>query len=149
MTVRETPPACPALPVQPLAWSRTFPATPLQVREARRFLPRVLDGRPAADDAALCLGEVAANASIHSRSRAGGHFTVRAQIYGGRVRREGPAGPPPRRPARARVTHRRRASPRRGTGRRQRDRMAGLVRDGLPVSNRRYAHAPDIGASHR
>jgi len=74
--------------VQPLAWSRTFPATPLQVREARRFLTRVLDGRPAADDAALCLGEVAANATIHSRSRAGGHFTVRAQIYGGRLRVE-------------------------------------------------------------
>jgi serine/threonine-protein kinase RsbW len=88
MTVRETPPACPALPVQPLAWSRTFPATPLQVREARRFLTRVLDGRPAADDAALCLGEVAANATIHSRSRDGGHFTVRAQIYGGRLRVE-------------------------------------------------------------
>src|ERR1022692_4794419 len=79
MTVRETSPACPALPVQPLAWSRTFPATPLQVREARRFLTRVLDGRPAADDAALCLGEVATNAMIHSRSRDGGHFTVRAQ----------------------------------------------------------------------
>lgn len=88
MTVRETSPACPALPVQPLAWSRTFPATPLQVREARRFLTRVLDGRPAADDAALCLGEVAANATIHSRSRDGGHFTVRAQIHGGRLRVE-------------------------------------------------------------
>src|ERR1039457_5777408 len=69
MTVREPSPACPALPVRPLAWSRPSPAPPLQVREARAFLTRVLDGRPAADDAALCLGEVAANATDRISTR--------------------------------------------------------------------------------
>jgi serine/threonine-protein kinase RsbW len=73
----------------PLAWARAFPATPVQVREARRFLASALDGRPAADDAVLCLSEMVTNATVHSRSREpGGHFTVRAAIRGGRLRVE-------------------------------------------------------------
>jgi len=28
----------------PLAWSRSFPAVPAQIREARRFLTRILAG---------------------------------------------------------------------------------------------------------
>ncbi|MDX6392264.1 MAG: hypothetical protein QOJ73_3327 [Streptosporangiaceae bacterium] len=72
----------------PLAWSCAFPASPAQAREARRSLARILDGHPAADDAVLCLGELAANAAIHSRSRNGGHFTVRAQFAEGCVRVE-------------------------------------------------------------
>ncbi len=70
----------------PLTWSRTFPATPAQALEARRSLARILDGRSAADNAALCLGELAANATIHSRSRNGGHFTVRVQLGEGLIR---------------------------------------------------------------
>ena len=86
-----------------VTWSRVFVATPPHVPEARRFLARILVGRSAADDAVLCLGELAANAAIHSRSRDGGQFTVRAQLGGGILRVEvgdeggpwvQPAGPP-------------------------------------------------------
>lgn len=82
--MRDTTTAAP-----PLAGSRAFPATPAQVREARRFLAAILVGRTAADDAVVCLSELAANATIHSRSRRpGGHFTVRTELRGGHLRVE-------------------------------------------------------------
>jgi anti-sigma regulatory factor (Ser/Thr protein kinase) len=65
----------------PLAWSRAFPATPAQAREARRFLAAILDGRPAADEAILCLSELVTNATVHSHSGGGGHYTVRAELH--------------------------------------------------------------------
>jgi anti-sigma regulatory factor (Ser/Thr protein kinase) len=66
----------------PLAWSRAFPATASQVREARRFLAGVLQGCPAADDAILCVSELATNCCLHSASREpGGRFTVHAEIH--------------------------------------------------------------------
>ena len=72
-----------------IGWSRAFPATPAQVREARQFLTGILDGHPATDDAVLCLSELVTNATIHSRSREpGGHFRVRAERHGSRVRVE-------------------------------------------------------------
>jgi anti-sigma regulatory factor (Ser/Thr protein kinase) len=72
-----------------LAWSRVFPATPAQIQEARRFLAQILDGRPAAYDAILCLSEVATNAAVHSQSRRpGGRFTVHAAIHAGLLRVE-------------------------------------------------------------
>ena len=72
-----------------IGWSRAFPATPTQVREARQFLTGILDGHPATDDAVLCLSELVTNATIHSRSREpGGHFRVRAEVHGSRVRVE-------------------------------------------------------------
>ncbi len=72
-----------------ITWARTFPAAPAQVGEARRFLADLLDGGPAADDAILCLSELASNATQHSRSaRPGGQFTVRAQLDGPHLRVE-------------------------------------------------------------
>jgi anti-sigma regulatory factor (Ser/Thr protein kinase) len=69
-----------------IGWSRAFPATAAQVREARQFLTTILDGHPATDDAVLCLSELVSNAIIHSRSREpGGYFRVRAEIHGSRV----------------------------------------------------------------
>jgi serine/threonine-protein kinase RsbW len=68
----------------PLACSRAFPATAPQVREARRFLADALEVCPVADDAILCASELAANSCLHSTSgKAGGTFTVRAEIHEG------------------------------------------------------------------
>ena len=70
----------------PLVWSRTFPAAAAQIGETRRFLAGILADLPAADDAVLCLSELATNATVHSRSRDGGHFTVRVELHGQRLR---------------------------------------------------------------
>lgn len=80
----ETAPAAP-----PLTWSRVFPATPAQAREARGFLADVLAGCPDADDTIVCLSELVTNALLHSRSReAGGTLTVRVCRVPGRLRVE-------------------------------------------------------------
>jgi anti-sigma regulatory factor (Ser/Thr protein kinase)/DNA-binding XRE family transcriptional regulator len=70
-----------------LVWSRTFPATAQQVREARRFLAAILEDDPATEDALLCLSELVTNALLHSRSsEPGGSFTVQAQRHGNHLR---------------------------------------------------------------
>jgi anti-sigma regulatory factor (Ser/Thr protein kinase) len=70
-------------------WSRTFPATPDQTGQARRFLTAILNGSALADDAVTCLGELASNAIIHSHScLPGGTFTVRVHTRPGRLRVE-------------------------------------------------------------
>jgi len=70
-------------------WSRTFPALPAHVRDARRFLATILNGHQRADDALLCLSELATNAVMHSYSRQpGGSFTVRAHLNSRHLRVE-------------------------------------------------------------
>jgi len=63
---------------------RAFPARPEQVAEARRFVRGLLAGRPVADDAVLCVSELAGNCVIHSASgQLGAVFTVRAEVHDG------------------------------------------------------------------
>jgi anti-sigma regulatory factor (Ser/Thr protein kinase) len=80
--MRDHPASAPAPPLTLVrTWTRTFPATPRQVPKARRFLTELLDGSPAAGDAALCVSELATNAVQHSRSaRQGGCFRVHATL---------------------------------------------------------------------
>jgi histidine kinase-like protein len=59
-------------------------ARPDQVRIARAFIAAVLAGCPVADDAILGVSELAANSCLHSASgKAGGTFTVRAEVHDG------------------------------------------------------------------
>jgi serine/threonine-protein kinase RsbW len=57
----------------------TYPAEPGQVRHARAALAGWLAGCPQADEAILIASEFAANAVLHSASRDGGAFTLRAE----------------------------------------------------------------------
>jgi serine/threonine-protein kinase RsbW len=84
-TAAPPPPATTAPP----SCARCFPAVPRQVGEARRYLAGLLDGFPAADDALVCLSELASNAIQHTHSaRPGGQFTVTVTRNGEHLRVE-------------------------------------------------------------
>jgi serine/threonine-protein kinase RsbW len=62
----------------------TFPGKAEEVGRMRAALRRELDRCPVADDVLLCASELAANAVLHSSTgKAGGKFTVRAEITPG------------------------------------------------------------------
>jgi anti-sigma regulatory factor (Ser/Thr protein kinase) len=66
----------------PLRSSVRFPATAGQVTRARGLLASFLADSPLADDAVLCLSEVATNSVLHSNSHfEGGCFTVSVECY--------------------------------------------------------------------
>lgn len=66
----------------------TYPAEPGQVRPARAALAGWLRGCPRADEAILIASEFAANSVLHSSSRDGGEFTLRAEVRPDRLRIE-------------------------------------------------------------
>jgi serine/threonine-protein kinase RsbW len=87
MTSAVSPPGMAASSTAP--HEQVFRADASQVRAARAFLATILAGHPTAEDAVLCLSELATNAVVHGRSgRPGGSFTVRAHLHGERLRVE-------------------------------------------------------------
>ena len=69
-------------------YTGTYPADPAQVRHARAALAELLRGSPRADDAILIASEFATNCVVHSASRDGGEFTLRAEVHQDHVRIE-------------------------------------------------------------
>jgi anti-sigma regulatory factor (Ser/Thr protein kinase) len=64
--------------------SRTFPARPDQVSQARTFMSSALTDCPISMDAVLICSELCTNAVLYTRSaRPGGEFTVRADVHDG------------------------------------------------------------------
>ena len=60
--------------------TETYPAEPEHVRHARATLAGWLKGFPQDDEAILIASEFATNSVLHSASRDGGAFTMRAEI---------------------------------------------------------------------
>ncbi|MGD0556191.1 MAG: ATP-binding protein [Streptosporangiaceae bacterium] len=56
--------------------ARVFPGTPVSIERARAFVAAELAGCPAQDTLVTCVSELCTNAIRHTRSGAGGVFTV-------------------------------------------------------------------------
>jgi anti-sigma regulatory factor (Ser/Thr protein kinase) len=69
-------------------YADAYPAEPGQVRHARAALAGWLGACPLADDAILIASEFATNSVLHSASRDGGEFTLRAEVHQDHVRIE-------------------------------------------------------------
>lgn len=69
-------------------YTGTFPADPAQVRQARAALAALLHDHPRASDAILIASEFATNSVVHSASRDGGDFTLRAEVHPDYIRIE-------------------------------------------------------------
>lgn len=69
-------------------YADTYSAEPGQVRQARAALAGWLGACPLADDAILIASEFATNSVLHSASRDGGEFTLRAEVHEDYVRIE-------------------------------------------------------------
>jgi len=69
-------------------YTGTYPAQAVQVRHARAALAELLRGCSRADDAILIASEFATNSVLHSASRAGGEFTLRAEVREDHIRVE-------------------------------------------------------------
>ena len=61
-------------------YTGTYPAEAVQVRHARAALAELLRGCSRADDAILIASEFATNSVVHSASRDGGEFILRAEV---------------------------------------------------------------------
>ena len=69
-------------------YTGTYPAQAVQVRHARAALAELLRGCSRADDAILIASEFATNSVVHSASRDGGEFILRAEVHQDHVRIE-------------------------------------------------------------
>jgi anti-sigma regulatory factor (Ser/Thr protein kinase) len=69
-------------------YTGSYPAEPVQVRQARAALAALLRDCPRADDAILVASEYATNSVLHSPSRGGGEFTLRADVQQTHIRIE-------------------------------------------------------------
>ena len=76
-----------AEPVAATRHTATYPGRADQLRHVRRAVASHLTGCAAANDAVLVASELAANAILHSRSRAA-HFTIRTELHPDHVRIE-------------------------------------------------------------
>ena len=64
------------------SWARAFPGTAEHARAARRFVASLLEGSLFAEDAALIVSELFANAILHSESgKPGGLVTVQVSRW--------------------------------------------------------------------